>query len=55
MPSGMAKTYDGIFDAPGGEFHFETEDGRLTIDWSRDRLHILAPGRTRKPGARQKT
>lgn len=55
VPSGMAKTYDGIFDAPGGEFHFETEDGRLTIDWSRDRLHILAPGRTRKPGARQKT
>lgn len=55
LPSAVAKAYEGVFDAPGGEFHFGTEDGRLTIDWSRDRLHILAPGRTRKAGVRQKT
>jgi hypothetical protein len=54
LPTAVAKTYEGVFDAPGGGFHFETEDGRLTIDWSRDKLHILAPGKRRKAGERQK-
>ena len=48
LPTAVAKTYEGVFDARGGGFHFETEDGRLTIDWSRDKLHILAPGKRRE-------
>jgi hypothetical protein len=54
LPTALARTYEGVFEAPGGGFHLETEDGRLTIDWSRDKLHILAPGRTRGSGERQK-
>ncbi len=48
LPSEMARDYKGIFDAKGGTFHFQTEDKRLTIDWSRNGLHILAPGKTMK-------
>jgi hypothetical protein len=48
LPSELARTYKGVFDTQGGAFHFETEDQRLTIDWSRDGLHILAPGKTQK-------
>ena len=54
LPTPLARTYEGVFEAPGGGFHLETEDGRLTIDWSRDKLHILAPGRTLGSGERQK-
>jgi len=55
LPREIAQRYEGIFPAAVGAFHFETEDERLTIDWSRDKLHILAPGKTRKAGERQKT
>lgn len=52
LPSEMARAYQGVFETKGGAFHFETEDERLTIDWSRDGLHILARGKTqmRVPG-----
>lgn len=50
LPSELSQRYQGVFEtrAKDGAFHFETEDGRLTIDWSRDGLHILAPGKTFK-------
>jgi hypothetical protein len=52
LPPEMARSYGGVFETQGDGFHFETEDKRLTIDWSREGLHILAPGRTqlRRPG-----
>ena len=55
LPDAVAKNYEGVFEAPGGAFHFTTEDRRLSIDWSRDGLHILSPGKTWRPGVRQKT
>lgn len=48
LPSEMSQRYQGVFETKGEVFHFETEDGRLTIDWSRKGLHILAPGKTLK-------
>jgi hypothetical protein len=54
LPGEMARHYEGVFPAPVGTFHFETEDHRLTIDWSRDRLHILCPGRPDRPGLKKK-
>ena len=40
LPAEFARRYRGAFlDAPDN-FHFETEDGRLLIDWSVERLHI---------------
>jgi len=54
LPPEMSRTYQGVFETKGGAFHFETEDKRLTIDWSRDGLHILAPGKTFKPVLGQK-
>jgi hypothetical protein len=52
LPPELARSYGGVFETQGDGFHFETEDKRLTIDWSREGLHILAPGRTqlRRPG-----
>jgi hypothetical protein len=55
LPGELARRYEGVFPAAGGGFHFETEDERLTIDWSRERLHILAPGKTQRAGRGQKT
>jgi hypothetical protein len=54
LPSELSRTYQGVFATMGETFHFETEDRRLTIDWSRDRLHILAPGKTRGVGPGRK-
>lgn len=55
LPGEIARHYEGVFPAPVGTFHFETEDHRLTIDWSRDRLHILCPGRpVERPGVKKK-
>ncbi len=48
LPSEMSRAYKGVFETKGDAFHFETEDKRLTIDWSREGLHILAPGKTQK-------
>jgi hypothetical protein len=48
LPSDMARAYKGVFETKSDHFHFETEDKRLTIDWSRNGLHILAPGKTQK-------
>jgi hypothetical protein len=48
LPPEMARSYKDVFETKSGRFHFETEDKRLTIDWSRDGLHILAPGKTMK-------
>lgn len=45
LPTEIAKRYEGVFPAGSDAFHFETEDGRLSIDWSRQGLHILCPGR----------
>jgi hypothetical protein len=56
LPAELARYYEGIFPATDGAFHFETEDHRLTMDWSRERLHIVCPGRPRdRPGGRDKT
>jgi len=30
-------------------------EAAIGIDWSRDGLHILSPGKTWQPGVRQKT
>jgi hypothetical protein len=46
LPAEMSRAYQGVFDTKGDSFHFETEDGRLTIDWSRSGLRIFAPGKT---------
>jgi hypothetical protein len=51
LPSEVAGRYKGVFDTKSDRFHFETEDKRLTIDWSRGGLHILAPGKTQKKEA----
>jgi hypothetical protein len=45
LPAELARHYEGVFPVVGGQFHFETEDHRLRIDWSRDKLHILAHGK----------
>lgn len=42
LPPGIAARYRGAFrDAPDA-FHFETEDGRLIIDWRADGMRIVA-------------
>ena len=43
LPGRLAKHYAEVFPAEDGHFHFETEDGRLVIDWSPSGLHIAAP------------
>jgi len=54
LPGEIARHYEGAFSAPAGSFHFETEDRRLTIDWSRERLHILCAGRPHDPPGSKK-
>ncbi len=54
LPPEMSRRYQGVFETQSGAFHFETEDKRLTIDWSRDGLHILAPGKTQLRNGGQK-
>lgn len=45
LPGEIAKTYAVFFPAENGKFHFETEDGRLVIDWSNEEMHVLYPAR----------
>ena len=40
LPADIARTYDGKFPKKDGNFHLETEDKRLIIDWSVDGLKI---------------
>ena len=49
LPSDLAIRYRDAFLGIEDGFHFETEDGRLVIDWSPEGLRILAE-KPSKPG-----
>lgn len=45
LPGDIARAYGSFFEARNSRFHFETEDGRLVIDWSPEQMHVLYPAR----------